>query len=359
VVGFQVLDEFSKMFLTGTDVQETIDGAGILRMLRLARIARLVRMVRLVPELKSMVYLISASMHAFIWTMALLLILIYCVAVYYTEVSAGIIRDNEVDELGKEELLRHFGSIGSSTLSLFMAITGGDDWRNFVDQFRKLSQSSFLLHSFLFCVYMAVAVLVMLNLVTGVFVEGAQRMIQEEKDAELVKTVRKLFNITDVDLSGEISFDEFEERLNQDDHNDLFNIIELQHAEAKSLFKLIDTDRSGTIDIAEFVQGCMRLRGPARSVDLSALKYAFDDITEAWGYKFQQLDDRIGIIQEAIIDVLTTVHTTRDLTVAGVGGRLSTLFANGLFMDERQKNEDGMWKSTADVAENEGGRQLA
>lgn len=280
VVSFQVIDELSKLFLTGSAIQETIDQLGVLRVLRLARILRLARLVRLVPELKSLVYLIAASMSAFLWTLALLVILIFCVAVYYTELCAEIIREDKVDEVGQEALSKNFGTMWFSSLALFQAISGGDDWRNFVDPFRGLGSTHMVLNSLMFSLYIAFATLVMLNLVTGVFVEGAQRMIQDEKVTEIGKDVRKLFNLTDVDGSGDISFEEFE--LLIDDGNitmsNLMASLGVEcHGQGRAIFKLLDTDNSGQIDVKEFVSGCMRLRGNARSIDLIMLKYDFDD----------------------------------------------------------------------------------
>lgn len=321
VVSFQVIDEISKLFLAGTKVQKTVDSLGVLRMLRLARIIRLIRMVRLVPELKSMVLLISASMHAFLWTVALLLILIYCVAVYYTELSTEICIKNKVGQASQEVLRKNFGSVGTAILSLFQAISGGDDWRNFVDDFKGLGRGSHFINTFVFAVYIAFATLVMLNLVTGVFVEGAQRLIQEEKDGELIRSVRKLFNLTDVDLSGEISFDEFEIQMDDKRMEDFLCCVDLQYAEAKSLFKLLDADRSGQIDVAEFVQGCMRLRGPARSVDLSAFKYDFDETTLHWGKSFSELDEKIELIGDSVRKMeraLTGVTDRQEMPLDGI-----------------------------------------
>jgi len=301
VVSFQVIDEAAKLFLTGTKIQETIDNMGVLRMLRLARILRLVRMVRLLPQLKSMVYLIAASMGAFLWTCALMGILIYCVAVYYTELCTDIVKNPDYEwrgEEGKVALAMYFGSMGSSFLSLFQAISGGDDWRNFIDPLQGLGSTSMMLMGssiVMFAVYIAFATLVMLNLVTGVFVEGAQRMIQEEKDSEIVRSVRKLFNITDVDLSGDITYEEFVGQLDNKAMTDILKCLELQRPDARKLFNLLDVDRSGEVDVAEFVQGCIRLRGPSRSSDLCALKYDFDSFCF-------HLEERFLLLEEVVQD---------------------------------------------------------
>merc|ERR1711862_993694 len=47
----------------------------------------------------------------------------------------------------------------------------------------------------------------------------------------------------------------------------------LQITEAHGLFRLLDIDNSGQVSIAEFVLGCLRLRGSARNVDVATLLY--------------------------------------------------------------------------------------
>jgi hypothetical protein len=91
----------------------------------------------------------------------------------------------------------------------------------------------------------------------------------------LVAQLRRLFKLTDVDNSQELSWDEFTEQLHSRQMVEYFKAVDLSMTEAESLFRLLDTDNSGCIDIEEFVRGCLRLRGPARSVDLSAFVHAF------------------------------------------------------------------------------------
>jgi hypothetical protein len=276
VVCFQLVDEFVMLFLTGTDIAEVIKNAGALRMLRLGRIVRLIRMVRLIHELKSMVYLITASMWSFFWTMMLLILMMFCVAVFFTETAGELAKDwKEQGDLGKADAINGlWGGVARSMLSLFQAITGGDDWNNFVAVFEH--DSIYIVNTLIFSVYIAFATLVMLNLVTGVFVEGAQRIIKEDKDNELVKTICKLFAMADENDSHDISWTEFEMQLETPQMDTFLQAVDLSKTNAKDLFQLMDLDETGTLTAEEFVRGCMRLKGPARSVDLSGLVHDFD-----------------------------------------------------------------------------------
>merc|ERR1719379_1764015 len=48
-------------------------------------------------------------------------------------------------------------------------------------------------------------------------------------------------------------------------------LLELSIAEMRHLFLILDADDSGTVSIAEFVYGCLKLRGPAKAFDLAKL----------------------------------------------------------------------------------------
>mmetsp|Transcript_7886 Transcript_7886/g.23925 ORF Transcript_7886/g.23925 Transcript_7886/m.23925 type:complete len:143 (+) Transcript_7886:295-723(+) len=50
-----------------------------------------------------------------------------------------------------------------------------------------------------------------------------------------------------------------------------FQSIDLDPSEAEGLFRLLDPDDTGIIDAEDFVMGCLRLHGAAKSIDLTVL----------------------------------------------------------------------------------------
>ena len=42
----------------------------------------------------------------------------------------------------------------------------------------------------------------------------------------------------------------------------------------------LDVDNNATLSVDEFIRGCMRLCGPARSMDLAALAHDLQHVTE-------------------------------------------------------------------------------
>ncbi|CAE8656285.1 unnamed protein product [Polarella glacialis] len=269
------LFDFVLVFLQLVDIIVTLsisseagfNSLGFLRILRLFRLARMVRLVRLVPELRSMVYLISASLSAFVWAAVLMLLIMYCLAVYFTIVAS------EADVSDSEEHFAqlYWGSIGGSVLSLFMAVAGGADWHQFLLVFGQGS-SLYIINSFLLSIYVGFAILVMLNLVTGVLVEGAQNIIRSQKETELAQMSAEIFVKADTNNDSEMSKDEFDKLMCTPSMDTYCHAIGMTLDEAANLFEFLDRDDSGSISIAEFVQGCLRLRGPAKALDLAELR---------------------------------------------------------------------------------------
>jgi Ca2+-binding EF-hand superfamily protein len=286
--------------MSGSGVQEIIDRMGILRMLRLARVVRLVRMVRLIPELKSLVYLILSSMGAFIWTIVLMLILMYCVAVYFTQIATDMRAQKEVPP-DIDVIVRYWGTIENSIMSLFMAITGGDDWRNLSEVF--LNKPGSLTNQLFFSCYIAWASLVMLNLVTGVFVEGAQRIVGEDRRKETVRLAAKFFVEADLDNSEELSLHEFEELVGCGKMDEFLSGLGISVNDANALFQSFDEDGSGDISLVEFVEGCLRLGATSTYQDTMILKcnqMALTNKVEEFSSRFEELSKRSAQLNDLL-----------------------------------------------------------
>lgn len=224
-------------------------------------------MVRLLPQLKSMVYLIVASTPSFFWTAILILLLLYIAAIYFTEVAYDMAQDVQSAE-DQTTLEDHWSSISRSMLTLYMSICGGGDWEDFIVVF--LRQDSWNPHVLIFSAYVAFSTLVMLNLVTGVFVDGAQRIYRQEQDDEITRMAEKMF----ARRSGpntEITWDAFVELEDEPAMLAYCAAVGITHDEAVRLFELLDTKGLRKLDISEFVKGSLRLRSTARTIDVAQL----------------------------------------------------------------------------------------
>mmetsp|Transcript_62704 Transcript_62704/g.127741 ORF Transcript_62704/g.127741 Transcript_62704/m.127741 type:complete len:243 (+) Transcript_62704:2-730(+) len=125
-----------------------------------------------------------------------------------------------------------------------------------------------------------------LNVVVGMFVETASAVAQRDHDVvveneisrvqEYSENIKEFFTQADKDKSGELTWEEFSEHLKDERVKAYFASLELDVSQAKMLFHLLDIDGTGGIGVDEFVGGCMRLKGLARSIDVNMMIFEMD-----------------------------------------------------------------------------------
>merc|ERR1711988_1352211 len=134
-----------------------------------------------------------------------------------------------------------------------MAISGGCDWKEVAEPLRQVTEGYWVFFSF----YVALAMLLVLNVITGILVDSAVQLAQKDRDLtsrkELadkeayMRGLREFFWEADEDESGTLSLEEFEAHA-QDSHVKAYlSAMGLDVSEARSLFCLLDTDDSNGV----------------------------------------------------------------------------------------------------------------
>lgn len=243
----------------------------LVRILRLMRIVRAARVLRLVSELRTLVACIGASLKSLAWTVVLLAFMLYTLGVWLTQLASDFEGEGEHAVL----LDKYYGSLGSSMLSLFQAITGGIDWS---EALAPLLSCVSMLMGPLFVLYIAFAVLALMNSLTGVFVEAALRSAKQDNDFFIMSNLLELFLDSVGNFDGTLTLAKFEEQLDNPQMLEYFRAIDVDLGEARNVFRLLDLDGSGTLNAESFLSGCLRLRGPAKSLDVMLLMREVRDI---------------------------------------------------------------------------------
>mmetsp|Transcript_16003 Transcript_16003/g.37734 ORF Transcript_16003/g.37734 Transcript_16003/m.37734 type:complete len:760 (-) Transcript_16003:18-2297(-) len=277
-------------FVTTTAVVDTCrlwisdDRSQSTLVLRLFRLLRVLRFLRRISDLRKLLLSMVSSALTLFWSLVLLLLLIFIFAVFFTQATVRHINDHDhqsEDHLDHALLDDYFGSLSRSMISLYMAITNGKAWGEFSDLLARTHPLS----EVIFIIYLCLAVMGIMNVVTAVFVESAMRASKSYKDLMLqekhirdrinVKHMKQIFQSIDTDQNGVITMDELVSFLSDESLGlqMYFQALELSARDTTTLFHLLDTDGSGEVDIEEFCDGCMRLGGPATSFDLNSLMY--------------------------------------------------------------------------------------
>lgn len=305
---FDFLSLVSQMIEIGGEAGQTnISFIRILRTLRLIRVLRLMRILRLIGELRTLVTSIVSSLKSLVWAVLLLVAFIYVVGIYLTQV---VLRHRIEARARQEpepstELIYAWGTLARSMWSLFHAVTGGVNW---YDVCTPLEKEIGQYMSFVFGFYISFCLLCLLNVITGVFVESALLSAHADKETYIVNHLRSLFMSLDCDNSGTVGWDEFSQMLHTKEMKEVFKQVDIDMSEAKALFRLLDMSGNGSIAIADFISGCNRLRGPAKSLELTilhreTLKLAdrFQKHAKLMDFKVMRIDAYLQQISAALI----------------------------------------------------------
>eukprot|EP00927_Polykrikos_kofoidii_P029221 TRINITY_DN252_c0_g2_i7.p1 TRINITY_DN252_c0_g2~~TRINITY_DN252_c0_g2_i7.p1 ORF type:complete len:657 (-),score=106.93 TRINITY_DN252_c0_g2_i7:88-2058(-) len=249
-----------------------------LRLVRLLRTLRVLRLIQAFRMLRLMVLSVIKSFWTVGWAFVLLFLFITTVSVVLMQ---GIVVFIDEHTVVSEEHLRtleqHFTGFGSTSLSLFMAVTGGVDYWDLAAPLFNIDSRL----GIVFVAYVALMSIGILNIITGIFVQVAGALAAQDRviltesqlsaDQTLMRTLMKLFPELDKDGSDMITLEEFEACASDPHNAAYFTALGLDITKSKRFFNLIDQDGSGQLTVEEFVMGCMRLKGHSKVIDFETL----------------------------------------------------------------------------------------
>lgn len=261
----------------------------IIRLFRITRLVRLVRFIRVVPfvcALRVLMVSIVSTLNSCVWAFVLLMAVFYLFAIVFTARVNDFFTADELDCVPMSQLdddvclifKKYWGNVPRSMLTLFEAIFSGVDWNVAARPFIKLGAQWVLL----FCFFIAFVFLAVLNTVTGAFVHGAIESVQRNREwlaqqllhnkQQYVDSVKdqfvSMFEHLDTDA---LSLHEFEQHLDDPQVKAYFALLGMEPSDLYTLFHLLDSNGTNTLDAEQFVEGSMRLKGQARSIDVAKL----------------------------------------------------------------------------------------
>lgn len=254
----------------------------IVRLVRITRVLKVVRVMRLFKHLRVLIAAIGNTLKAACWAVVLLCMILYIFGIAITQSVAdhvGAKRNVEDPIQDDDPLLHYFGSLLKGILTLFMSVCGGIDWE---EASGPLLEISWLIAALFIC-YIIFVTLCVLNVMTGIFCESAIQAAQSDRDnliqyqledtQKYVKELTSIFKQWDTSGDADISLEEFEEHLRDESIQNVFKALEIDTRDAWDFFKLLDEDGEGTVNLDEFIKGCIRLRGVAKAIHLANMEY--------------------------------------------------------------------------------------
>jgi len=254
-----------------------VSGIRLLRVLRLTRAARLVRVLRLFTNLRLMIVGIASCAQSLLSASFLLLLVIYIYGIMVLQLIAD---DMSLPENSHAASLnKYYGSLMVTLYTLFGSVSGGLSWQDGAEPLVQVHPYMRLASVF----YIMFAVLCVLNVITGVFVENAFKIHNNDEDRAIfdmlehrkdwIAKVKDLFVLADRRDTGFFDQATFCEVLRDVRVQHCFRKLGLDVEEnsAMMLFALFDVHNTGRIHLDEFAEGIQRVHGSARSIDIVQL----------------------------------------------------------------------------------------
>lgn len=288
-------------------VEELLSGFSLtytrlLRGFRMVRVLRVIRVMRLFRELRLMVCSIIQSMVSLSWALMLLLIIMYLFAIIFMHAATLYVQEKEAQHDVRDALQGWFGSVGRSMYSLLLAVTGGEDWFQIVEPLGHISDFYLVLFAF----YVLFVVIGVLNVLTSAFVQRACELSHLDRDlaiqSELVSDesftaeMKSIFEEVDIEGTGCIDWEQFRSFIHNEHVQAYFATQQLDTSDARELFNLLDQDGDDEVCIEEFILGCKKLRGQAKSSDVATLLRENKKFNNKSMKAIRKVEDRLAAI---------------------------------------------------------------
>jgi len=327
VVSLQVIEIIAAMAVLeeGGAVPKYLILGRLVRVARIIRVVRVIRVMRFFRAFRILLTMIFGTMKNGAWATLLLVLIMYIFAIVFTQSLSDHLIDLGGQSLREKEeysdLMFYYGSMPRAILTLFKSIIGGVDWEVVL---LPLSKVGWVL-GLLFLGYISFVQLAVMNVVTGLFLQSAIEQAQSDQEhviqlrlaekQNFVDRLHYLFHELDSSNDGCISLSEFESHLKNEHMQAMLQTFEIDNADAWTLFKLLDTDGGGSVDIDEFVDGCIRLKGGAKSIQMAQIMYhhkwimdKLTDLSNTIQKQLKPMSANQGVLATYIANLSTELH---------------------------------------------------
>jgi voltage-gated sodium channel len=280
----------------------------LVRFMRLGKLLRIVRLMHLVRDLRLILSSMLGSVASFTWSMVMLLIVIFMFATLFVEGIEGCLATGcpGLTADHEEVINSSFNSVQAAMVSMFKALTGGDDWGQFYGALEPVGEEYAILYLF----FIAFCNFAFMNILTGIFMENAMNLAKPDREAmafehhkeevEHIHNLGELFKEMDRDGKGMLSQREFLDVIRDNEVVQAFFAAQgLDIKDAEMFFKMLkDADHeTEDVQIDAFIEGCMRMKGAAKSLDIQALRYRLRGMRKAEAKFFKLMYERTEVLQ--------------------------------------------------------------
>merc|ERR1712048_1024631 len=261
--------------------------------------------------------------HAFVnvmWAFIFILLFTFMIAVTFMQVTANKIEEfrdehpsgwmQHVKEGMPDEWVQKinlsYGNIVSSCVTLIASISGGIDW---IDASWPMLQIG-PMYLILYLCFVMFCVFGLMNVLTGIFVANTKEVSQVDRDLVIrsqlkdrksfANQLKNVLRSIDKDDSGSISKKELVEHLQSAEFYAYLKTLDVTVSDAQGVFKLLDVNGVGEVNIDEYVLSLMRFQGSARAVDVATLLYEGKRNEARWNAYMDYIEEQFDVVKKRL-----------------------------------------------------------
>mmetsp|Transcript_47528 Transcript_47528/g.87136 ORF Transcript_47528/g.87136 Transcript_47528/m.87136 type:complete len:594 (+) Transcript_47528:50-1831(+) len=263
-------------------MDNTLSAASFLRVVRLARVTRAYRVMLMLPKLAGMVRDLAGAMEAVMWGCLLLFMVMTIWSILTVQLIHPLVQDLTEEGVfdGCDRCKRAYSSVMNANLTYFQQIIAGDSWGLVTIPIMEAYPWTALL----FVPVLITISLAIMNVILAVIVESAEETRREDL-VERMKIKEKLFMSKskrlvrvcaslDHDGSGDLTYEELIRGFSE--QKELAMILHdmgIEEDDLATIFQIMDSDNSGTVDYKEFVHHIHKMRTADETTILNFIRH--------------------------------------------------------------------------------------
>jgi len=261
-----------------SDSSGVLDTLTVLRALRLVRLVRVVQSIEAFKEVLTLIKGLMESGRTLVWTVVVVFFITYIFAVFGVVLITSPLKEMQ-KELGGpgqdstlDDCILVLYGVMPFMFTLIQVLTL-DSWTGLVRPVQDRIGWSWMF----WYAYIAVAAIVMMNLVTAVIVDNALQNSAKDADAaakelekaklEELNKFKAIFKEMDDNADGQLTWGEFENAFDDKELSNALMLLGIDKKNCKEIFDLLDTG-DGALNTDEFFEGIGKMGGLAQSKEL-------------------------------------------------------------------------------------------
>jgi len=261
-------------------------------------------------------------MTTLVWAVFIFVVIVYLVSLVFREAFGRGQSIMDCDECGSVDMATYFNSVPRSMLTVFRFFFGDFTTLAGVNMYEGVQAA----HGTWFCISVCIIFFVVsvgiFNVITAIFVESTlaaaktlenHRQTERLNDSALWNTrievlIRHLFQAHGIPLiEGHLADsleefkdevvieEEFEFFIKQEEVVNALDDLEIDKADHRYLFDILDADNTGSLTLCEMIDGIRRLRGGPRRSDIITIDLMVREMQDG----VHQVKEMMNTIYEA------------------------------------------------------------